>query len=111
MALNEDCNGRWLSNYQANQAVVVKTNSVPRTKDKPAEHLIVVLFPRPKFFEAVFARFRMQGGTGAAVIYSHRIYGENAGKAMSGWLEKNGATTEAHLMKWDAAVKLPVAKQ
>lgn len=90
-----------LSNYKANKAIVVKTSSVPRTKDKPAEHLIVVLFPQPKFIEAVFARFRMKQGTGTAVIYSHRVYGEKAGPAMSTWLEKNGPTTETTLMKWE----------
>ncbi|HEX4947190.1 MAG TPA: hypothetical protein VFZ34_11025 [Blastocatellia bacterium] len=99
-----------LGNYQANKAVVVKTSSVPRTKQKPAEHLIVVLFPRPKFIEAVFARFRMQSGIGTAVIYSHRIYGEKAGNAMSAWLEKNGVATETNLMQWDATVKLPATK-
>ena len=30
-----------LENYKANKASVVKTDSVPRTRDKPAEHLIV----------------------------------------------------------------------
>lgn len=99
-----------LTNYKANQAMIVKTNSVPRTKENPAEHLIVALFPRQQFIEAVFARFRMQQGVGTAVIYSHRIYGTKAGSAMQAWLEKNGATTEANLMKWDAAVKPPAAK-
>lgn len=94
-----------LSNYKANKAVVVKTNSVPRTQAKPAEHLIVVLFPRPKFIEAVFARFRMHNGMGSAVIYSHRVYGEKAGNTMSAWLEKNGPATEKSLMQWDAIVQ------
>src|SRR5688500_17665759 len=33
--------------YKNNRAVVVKTDSVARTAQKPAEHMIVVLFPRP----------------------------------------------------------------
>lgn len=94
-----------LENYKANKALVVKTNSVPRTRDKPAEHLIVVMFGRPEFIEAVFARFRMHGGVGTSVIYSHRIYGQKIGDAMSAWLTKNGPTTEANLMKWDAMPK------
>jgi hypothetical protein len=99
-----------LANYKANKAVVVKTASLPRTKEKPAEHLIVVIFPRPKFIEAVFARFRMRDGTGTAVIYSHRVYGEKVGNLMSVWLEKNGAATEKNLMQWDAIVKSPSLK-
>jgi hypothetical protein len=96
-----------LDNYKANKAVVVRTDSVPRTRDKPAEHLIVVNFGRPEFIEAVFARFRMHDGVGSAVIYSHRIYGNKVGDAMSAWLKTNGPTTERNLMTWDAMPKLP----
>ncbi len=99
-----------LANYKANQAVVVKTNSVPKTKEKPAEHLIVVLFPRPKFIEAVFARFRLRDGIGTAVIYSRRVYGEKSGNVMSAWLKKNGAAIEQNVMAWDAVVKVPAPK-
>jgi hypothetical protein len=96
-----------LQNYKANKGMVVKTDSVPRTKDRPAEHLIVALFPRPEFVEVAFARFKMHEGTGAAVIYSHRIYGKAVGNEMSAWLEKNGPDTERNLMKWDAMPKAP----
>jgi hypothetical protein len=99
-----------LENYKANKALIVKTYSVPRTNDKPAEHLIVAIFGRPGFIEVAFSRFRMHEGVGGAVIYSHRIYGKNVGNEMSVWLEKNGPTTEGSLMKWDAMPKLPSAK-
>jgi hypothetical protein len=99
-----------LENYKANKALVVKTDSVPRTKDKPAEHLIVVIFGRPEFIEVAFARFRMHEGVGTGVIYSHRIYGKKIGNEMSAWLEKNGAVTEKNLMKWDAMPKFPAPK-
>lgn len=94
-----------LENYKANKAVVVKTDSVPRTKDRPAEHLIVVIFGRPGFIEVAFSRFRMQDGLGSAVVYSHRIYGKQVGDEMSAWLEKNGLTKERELMKWDTMPK------
>lgn len=68
-----------LENYKANRAVVVKTDSVPRTKDKPAEYLMVVIFGRPDFIEVAFSRFRMHDGVGSAVVYSHRIYGNKVG--------------------------------
>jgi hypothetical protein len=95
-----------LETYKANRAVVVKTNSVPRTKDKPAEHLIVVIFGRPEFIEVAFSRFRMYNGLGSAVVFSHRIYGKAVGDKMQDWLAKNGQATEANLMKWDAMPKL-----
>jgi hypothetical protein len=82
--------------------MVVKTDSVPRTADRPAEHLIVVIFGRPEFIEVAFARFRMHEGVGSAAIYSHRIYGKKVGDEMSAWLQKNGPATENNLMKWDA---------
>jgi len=95
-----------LENYKANKGVVVKTDSVPRTADKPAEHLIVVVFGRPGFIEAAFARFRMHNGVGSAVIYSHRIYGNKVGDEMSAWLKKEGPATEQNLMQWDAMPRL-----
>ena len=96
-----------LENYKANRAVVIKTDSVPRTTDKPAEHLIVVSFGRPEFIEVAFARFRMHDGIGSAVIYSHRVYGKKVGDHMSAWLKANGPVTERNLMKWDAMPKPP----
>jgi hypothetical protein len=87
-----------LETYKANKAVVVKTNSVPRTASKPAEHLVVVLFPRPEFIEASFTRFVLNKGVGASVVYSHRIYGKKAGDPMSQWLLKNGEKSEKELM-------------
>ncbi|MEK6287312.1 MAG: hypothetical protein AABO57_16345 [Acidobacteriota bacterium] len=99
-----------LENYKANKALVVKTDSVPRTKDKLAEHLVVVIFGRPGFIEVAFARFRMHDGVGSAVIYSHRIYGNKVGDEMSAWLKQNGPTTESILMKWDAIPKPPSPK-
>ena len=94
-----------LENYKANRAVVVKTASVPAAPNKPAEHLIVVIFGRPEFIEIAFSRFRMRDGIGSAVVYSHRMYGKKIGDAMSAWLEKNGPGTELNLMKWDAVPK------
>ena len=99
-----------LQNYQSAKGIVVKTDSVPRTKDKPAEHLVVVILGRPEFIEAAFARFRMHNGVGSAVIYSHRIYGSKIGNDMSAWLEKNGPDMEQTLMKWDAMPKLQAPK-
>ena len=43
-----------LENYKTHQASVIRTTSVPRFRNNPAEHLIVVMFGRPEFLEAGF---------------------------------------------------------
>jgi hypothetical protein len=89
---------RVLATYTGNDGRVLRTASVPRSPAGPAEHLIVALFPRPEWIEAVFARFRLTDGRGMAVIVSHRIHGRAAGPAMQAWLETNGAAVERRLM-------------
>lgn len=89
-----------LENYKAHKAVIVRTDSIPRTETKAAEHLIVVLFPQPTFIEAAFARFVLRDGVGASVVYSHRIYSKKAGDTMSKWLQANGPKIEKELMAW-----------
>lgn len=87
-----------LENYKSHKAMVLRTNSVPRTPDSPAEYLIVVLFPQPQFIEAVFTRFKIVERTGLSVTYSHRIYGSKIGDEMHAWLRTNGPKTEKSLM-------------
>ncbi len=94
-----------LETYKSAGARVVRTNSVPRTSSKAAEYLIVVLFPRPTFIEASFTRFVMNGGAGASMVYSHRIYGGKVGDAMSKWLLANGEKTEKALMAMPSVPK------
>jgi len=95
-----------LETYKNNGAVVVKTDSVARTSTKPAEHLIVVLFPRKEFIEAAFARFLLVQGQGHSAVVSHRIYGRAAGDAMSKWLSAKGEALEKALMAWPMPQKL-----
>jgi hypothetical protein len=89
-----------LENYKNHQARVLRTNSVPRTPDRPAEHFIAVVFGRPNFIEVAFARFKLVDGLGCSIVYSHRIYGEKIGDQMSAWLKNNGAEMEKALMEW-----------
>jgi hypothetical protein len=91
-----------LENYKNHQAKVLKTHSVPRTAEKPAEHLIAVEFTRPDFIEVAFARFRLLDGKGCSLVYSHRIYGEKIGDQMSAWLSANGQAIETKLMEWSS---------
>ena len=90
-----------LENYKTQKGMVLKTVSVPRTIEKPAEHLIVVVFGRPTFLEAVQARFKLVNGKGVSIIYSHRVNGKKVGPEMSAWLKDNGPSIEKALMAWE----------
>ena len=101
-----------LENYKSHHGIVLKTNSVPRTPTRPAEHYIAVVLGQPAFLEAAFARFRLADGSGCAIIYSHRIYGEKAGDKMSAWLEANGPAIEKALMSIKTIpVPLPASRK
>ncbi|MEY2560467.1 MAG: hypothetical protein QOG51_882 [Verrucomicrobiota bacterium] len=91
-----------LENYEKHQAKVLKTNSLPRTGDRPAEHFIAVVFTQPAFIEVAFARIKLMDGTGCSFIYCHRFYGEKIGDQASAWLEANGAEIEEALMGWSS---------
>jgi hypothetical protein len=90
-----------LENYKSHNGRVLRTDSVPRTPDRPAEHFIAVVFGRPNFIEAAFARFKLVDGVGCSIVYSHRIYGEKVGDQMSKWLNDNGPKMEKMLMDWN----------
>ncbi|WP_269523343.1 hypothetical protein [Coraliomargarita parva] len=85
--------------YHKNGAVILRTDSKPRTTENEAEHLIVVAFPRPEFIEIVFARLAIEKKEAYAIIYSHRIYGSDTGNLASAWLHENGQKTEEALMQ------------
>jgi hypothetical protein len=91
-----------LTNYKNHQARVLKTLSVPRKANQPAEHLIAVVFSRPNFSEVAFARFKLVDGKGCSIVYSHRIYGEKTGDQTNAWLSANGEETEKTLIEWSS---------
>jgi hypothetical protein len=110
-----DLANRVLANYQSN-GKIIRTDSKPRTPQQPAEHVIVAVLGQPAFLEAAFARLVLVDDKGFVVVYSHRIYDQNAGPAMSDWLRANGPATENALMSWTglpsvtALKKLPQSK-
>jgi hypothetical protein len=93
-----------LGAYQNHKGTVVRTDSVPRTTEKPAEHLVVVVLGDPKFLEAVLARFVLVNNKGVAIIRSHRVYGSRAGPEMSEWLKADGPSMEKALMEWEPSI-------
>lgn len=97
-----------LGAYQGAQAKVMGTNSVPAAAGKPAQHFIAVYFPQPDFIEAVFTRLYLRDGkTGAALVYSRRVYGPKKDDEMNTWLRANGAAVEKDLMALGAVPNLP----
>ncbi|HEX4640207.1 MAG TPA: hypothetical protein VH252_02415 [Chthoniobacterales bacterium] len=90
-----------LGNYEGHGGKILKTSSVPASEERPAEHFIAVLFTRPGFAEAAFARFKLVDGKGHSFVYSHRIYGKEAAEEMGEWLKDSGESTEKALLDWD----------
>lgn len=84
--------------YNENKGKVLKTDSIPRTKTKPAEHFIAVVLGKQEFLEFVQVRLKINEGIGSATVYSHKIYGKKVGNKMSEWLKQNGGKTEQSLM-------------
>jgi hypothetical protein len=90
-----------LGNYKRAKGKILKTSSVPASDKRPAEHFISVLFSRPDFQEAAFARFKLVDGKAHSFVCSHRIYGDKAADQMNEWLKANGDKIEKVLMDWD----------
>ena len=82
---------------------ILKTTSRPRSRQRNAEHFMVALLGQSAFLEAVFTRLVLVDGRGCSIVYSHRIYGQTVGPAMSQWLQTRGSAAEQALMAWDAA--------
>lgn len=91
-----------LDNYKTHAGTVLKTRSIPRAADRPAEHLIAVKFLRADFIEIAFARFTLVNGKGRSLVYSHRIYGSKIEDQMNAWLSGNGDEVEKALLEWTA---------
>jgi len=89
-----------MSNYQKH-GKIVRTDSKPRTPQRPAEHFIAAILGNPEMLEAVFARVVLIDGVGTVAVYSHRIYGKEAAGPMGEWMKTNGPSIEKTLMTWD----------
>jgi hypothetical protein len=79
---------------------ILRTNSIPRTKDKPAEHFIAAILGAEgqPFLECATARIVLLNGVGLGIIASHRSYGKQAAPLLNKWIIENGASTEKALM-------------
>jgi hypothetical protein len=90
---------------------IVQASSIPSTAQRPAEHLRVAILGGRQFVEAAFARFVLIDGIGFAVVYSHRVYGEEASTRIGEWIQGNGPSIEKTLMAWNGVPALKVLKQ
>jgi hypothetical protein len=89
-----------LVNYEKH-GKIVRTDSKPRTPQRPAEHLIVAILGNATLLEAVFARIVLIDGVGMVAVYSHRVYGREAAGPIGEWMQTNGPAIEKNLMTWD----------
>ena len=55
-------------NYKGHGGRVPRTDSVSRTRDRPAEHFIAVILGRPNFLEAALARFKLIDSVGCSIV-------------------------------------------
>ena len=94
-----------LGNYERSDGKTLKTSSVPRTADRPAEHFIAVKFTRPAFIEIAFARFKLRNNQGQSSVYSHRFYGDKKSDEANAWLKADGGAVEKALLEWDGQSK------
>jgi hypothetical protein len=99
-----------LGNYQRH-GKIVRTDSKPRTPQRPAEHLIVALLGSPGLLEAAFARIVLIEGVGIVAVYSHRAYGADAAGTLGEWLKTKGPSIETTLMTWDKIPSLVVLRR
>ena len=99
-----------LANYQKH-GKIVRTDSKPRTPQRPAEHLIVALLGNATLVEAAFARVMLIDGVGVVAVYSHRVYGKDAARPLGDWLQGNGPAIEKTLMAWDKIPSPAALKQ
>jgi hypothetical protein len=90
-----------LGSYQRT-GQVVRTQSVPRTVDKEAEHFVAVMFDEKlkARVEVAFARFVLPEHGGLIIVYSKRFVGSAAETAANTWLRDNGARVAHMLMGW-----------
>jgi hypothetical protein len=99
---------RTLGAYQNAKGRILRTNSLPRTPQKPAEHFIAALLGSPRFVEFAAARFLLVDGRGVGVIYSRRAYGNPAKPDLGAWVGQHGAAVEQRLMAFDPRPALGV---
>jgi hypothetical protein len=88
-----------LENYKSHDGKILKTDSVPQTADRPAEHFIAVMFSRPAFIEIAFARFKLRDNKGESWVYSHRFYGAKKSDEANAWLKADGGALEKALLE------------
>ena len=104
-----------LGKYEPSGGQVIRTNSLPRTDAKPAEHFIAgVLTARQRdrrIHEFVATRFLMIGGHGAAIIYSRRAYGDDGMQSLGQWISANGQGLENAAMTYDPSTVIPALRE
>lgn len=89
-----------LSNYEDVGGIVLGVESIPRTKLKPAEYIIAVVFGAPEAAEFAMVKFQLHEGIGASIAYAHREYGADVGNIMNDWMDANGTRLQEVVTKF-----------
>jgi hypothetical protein len=92
-----------VATYKQNKGVIVRTVAVPATAQKPGEYFVAAMLPGPNVMEFAAARLILVGKEGAAVVYSHRYYGDTDADSLGHWVQSYGPDVETELLKFDAA--------
>ena len=89
---------------------IVRTESRPNPVTGETEHFIAAKLEGPGFTQAAFGRVALVEGKGMAIVYTHRTYGEHSSESSTGWMDRNGESTERALMAWTGMPKLAQLK-
>ena len=89
-----------ISNYEDVGGIVLGVESIPRTKLKPAEYIIAVVFGAPEAAEFAMVKFQLHEGIGSSIAYAHREYGADVGNVMNDWMEAHGTRLQEVVTKF-----------
>ncbi len=90
--------------------LIIRTNSLPATPGRPAQHMIVAVLSDVGVRTMVFTRFMLTPAGGLAVTYAHRIQGIKPDAEASAWFKVNDIPIEKALMAWTEIPSVPALR-
>lgn len=88
----------FITHYQSKPNAGILETSISGEKiENPGEHSIAILVVDPGFTMFGVFRLALVDGQGLGILYTHRMYGEDAGPVMREWLDYNAALLQAEL--------------
>ena len=87
-----------LSTYNT-KGKLLKAVAGPNTSN-PDWFLLVAVMTGNNISEAIMARVSIENSIGVVMVYTHRFYGDDQGKDVVIWFEKNGYKQESNLISF-----------